>query len=436
MSKIKILNEQSKPTTPTDARNKGWKLSKETAKSIGGCDDNGLEQIVINNRSYYKCKEGSQPNTVDNNTQTPPPPAPTQPAVEEPAKDSLKYFNDFTFYDQDEKEIKFSDDDKKEVMLLQPKFKNIGNIKYDDDDAFVRAAIFYKQDKKNVMIYYVDFLTTPDIRLVADNYKRIGLGLSILLEQSFKSRMYVRNIGNGNFTLTSERQPKTGTGKVERVSSQPTQTDSTQNSPQTRPEQSMGVAPKPEVIVKVAETQGTIPVMKTLNDEQKAVVQRYANEGYETSKPADADMSMYDTIDLKGAESAFETFPTFKMYKIKRLNDAGLNNIASRLTSQNITEELCKQNIKLYHDGAMDRKTMSDGARKAFAEFIIACRAQYRDGWGTKDAGFMNGKLVKSKTNVYLNDIESKFVSAEYCKYKINFAEKAVGCGANLLDIE
>jgi hypothetical protein len=286
------------------------------------------------------------------------------------------------------------------------------------------------------MIYYVDFLTTPDIQLVPDNYKRIGLGLSVLLEQSFKSRMYVKNIGNGNFALTSERQPKTGTGKVERVSSQPTQTDSTQNSPQTRPEQSMGVAPKPEVIVKVAETQGTIPVMKTLNDEQKAVVQRYANEGYETSKPADADMSMYDTIDLKGAESAFETFPTFKMYKIKRLNDAGLNNIASRLTSQNITEELCKQNIKLYHDGAMDRKTMSDGARKAFAEFIIACRAQYRDGWGTKDAGFMNGKLVKSKTNVYLNDIESKFVSAEYCKYKINFAEKAVGCGANLLDIE
>ena len=48
----------------------------------------------------------------------------------------------------------------------------------------------------------------------------------------------------------------------------------------------------------------------------------------------------------------------------------------------------------------------------------------------------MNGKLVKSKTNVYLNDIENKFVNTEYCKYKINFAEKAVGCGANLLDIE
>jgi len=436
MKKVKILNEQSKPTTPTQASEQGWKLSKEKAKTAGGCNDSGLEQIVINNRSYYKCKEGSQPNTVDNNTQTPPPPAPTQPAVEEPAKDSLKYFNDFTFYDQDEKEIKFSDDEKKEVMLLQPKFKNIGNKKYDDDDAFVRAAIFYKQDKKNVMVYYVDFLTTPDIQLFADNYKRIGLGLSVLLEQSFKSRMYVRNIGNGNFTLTSERQPKTGTGKVERASSQPTQAGSTQNSPQTRPEQAMGVAPKPEVIVKVAETQGTVPVMKTLNDEQKRVVQRYANEGYETSKPADADLSMYDTIDLKSTESAFESFPTFVMYKIKRLTEDGLNSIASGLTTQDVTEELCKQNIKVYHDGAMDRKTMSDGARKAFAEFIIACRAQYRDGWGTKDAGFMNGKLVKSKTNVYLNDIENKFVSAEYCKYKINFAEKAVGCGANLLDIE
>ena len=380
--------------------------------------------------------EPVQQNTPTDNTQTPPPPAPAQPAVEEPAKDSLKYFNDFTFYDQDEKEIKFSDDEKKEVMTLLPKFKNIGGKKYDDDDAFVRAAIFFKQDKKNVMIYYVDFLTTPDIKLVADNHKRIGLGLSILLEQSFKSRMYVRNIGNGNFTLTSERQPKMGSGKVERVSSQPTQTGSTQNATQTRPEQAMGVTPKPEAVVKVAETQGTVPVMKTLNDEQKAVVQRYANEGYETSKPADADMSMYEVIDLKGKESAFESFPTFKMYKIKRLTEAGLENIASGLTSQNITEELCKQNIKLYHDGAMDRKTMSDGARKAFAEFIIACRAQYRDGWGTKDAGFMNGKLVKSKTNVYLNDIENKFVNTEYCKYKINFAEKAVGCGANLLDIE
>jgi len=436
MKKVKILNEQSKPTTPTQASEQGWKLSKEKAKTAGGCNDSGLEQIVINNRSYYKCKEGSQPNTVDNNTQTPPPPAPTQPVVTEPAKDSLKYFNDFTFYDQDEKEIKFSDDEKKEVMTLLPKFKNIGGKKYDDDDAFVRAAIFFKQDKKNVMIYYVDFLTTPDIQLVPDNYKRIGLGLSVLLEQSFKSRMYVKNIGNGNFALTGERQPKTGSGKVERIASQPTQTGSTQNATQTRPEQSMGVAPKPEVIVKVAETQGTVPVMKTLNDEQKRVVQRYANEGYETSKPADADLSMYDTIDLKSTESAFESFPTFVMYKIKRLTEDGLESIATGLSSQDITEDLCKQNIKLYHDGAMDRKTMSDGARKAFAEFIIACRAQYRDGWGTKDAGFLNGKLVKSKTNVYLNDIENKFVSAEYCKYKINFAEKAVGCGANLLDIE
>lgn len=355
----------------------------------------------------------------------------------EPAKDSLRYFNDFTFYDQDEKEVKFSDDEKKMVMDLLPKFKNIGGKKYDDDDAFVRAAIFWKQDEKNTMIYYVDFLATPDIKLVADNHNRIGLGLSVLLEQSYKQRMYVRNLGNGNFGLTAEKQPKMGSGKVERVTSQPSQTGSTTpNQTQPRPEQAMGVAPKPEAVVKVAETQGTIPVMKTLNDEQKRVVQRYSNEGWETSKPADADMNMYDTIDLKGVESAFDTFPTFKMYKIKRLGSTGLEAIASGLTSQDVTEDSCKTYIKTYHDGAMDRKTMSDGARKAYAEFIIACRAQFRDGWGTKDAGFLNGKLVKSKTNVYLNDIENKFVNTEYCKYKINFAEKSVGCGANLLDIE
>jgi hypothetical protein len=396
-------------------------------------NDTNYEVKKEGGKYYSKLKGDTPPESPDSsNNSVPQQPQSTVNAPSEPEKDSLKYFNDFTFYDQDEKEIKFSDDEKKEVMSLLPKFKNIGGKKYDDDDAFVRAAIFYKQNEKNVMVYYVDFLTTPDIKLVADNYKRIGLGLSVLLEQSFKSRMYIRNIGSGNFTLTSERQPKMGSGKVERVASQPTQTGSTQE----RPEQAMGVTPKPEAVVKVAETQGTVPVMKTLNDEQKGVVQRYANEGYETSKPADADMSMYETIDLKGKESAFDTFPTFKMYKIKRLTSSGLENIASGLTSQDITEELCKQNIKLYHDGAMDRKTMSDGARKAFAEFIIACRAQYRDGWGTKDAGFMNGKLVKSKTNVYLNDIENKFVNTEYCKYKINFAEKAVGCGANLLDIE
>jgi hypothetical protein len=396
-------------------------------------NDTNYEVKKEGGKYYSKLKGDTPPESPDSsNNSVPQQPQSTVNAPSEPEKDSLRYFNDFTFYDQDEKEIKFSDDEKKEVMSLLPKFKNIGGKKYDDDDAFVRAAIFYKQNEKNVMVYYVDFLTTPDIKLVADNYKRIGLGLSVLLEQSFKSRMYIRNIGSGNFALTSERQPKMGSGKVERVASQPTQTGSTQE----RPEQAMGVTPKPEAVVKVAETQGTVPVMKTLNDEQKGVVQRYANEGYETSKPADADMSMYETIDLKGKESAFDTFPTFKMYKIKRLTSSGLENIASGLTSQDITEGLCKQNIKLYHDGAMDRKTMSDGARKAFAEFIIACRAQYRDGWGTKDAGFMNGKLVKSKTNVYLNDIESKFVSAEYCKYKINFAEKAVGCGANLLDIE
>ena len=396
-------------------------------------NDTNYEVKKEGGKYYSKLKGDTPPESPDSsNNSVPQQPQSTVNAPSEPEKDSLKYFNDFTFYDQDEKEIKFSDDEKKEVMSLLPKFKNIGGKKYDDDDAFVRAAIFYKQNEKNVMVYYVDFLTTPDIKLVADNYKRIGLGLSVLLEQSFKSRMYIRNIGSGNFTLTSERQPKMGSGKVERVASQPTQTGSTQE----RPEQAMGVTPKPEAVVKVAETQGTVPVMKTLNDEQKGVVQRYANEGYETSKPADADMSMYETIDLKGKESAFDTFPTFKMYKIKRLTSSGLENIASGLTSQDITEDLCKQNIKLYHDGALDRKTMSDGARKAFAEFIIACRAQYRDGWGTKDAGFMNGKLVKSKTNVYLNDIENKFVNTEYCKYKINFAEKAVGCGANLLDIE
>jgi hypothetical protein len=396
-------------------------------------NDTNYEVKKEGGKYYSKLKGDTPPESPDSsNNSVPQQPQSTVNAPSEPEKDSLRYFNDFTFYDQDEKEIKFSDDEKKEVMSLLPKFKNIGGKKYDDDDAFVRAAIFYKQNEKNVMVYYVDFLTTPDIKLVADNYKRIGLGLSVLLEQSFKSRMYIRNIGSGNFALTSERQPKMGSGKVERVASQPTQTGSTQE----RPEQAMGVTPKPEAVVKVAETQGTVPVMKTLNDEQKGVVQRYANEGYETSKPADADMSMYETIDLKGKESAFDTFPTFKMYKIKRLTSSDLENIASGLTSQDITEGLCKQNIKLYHDGAMDRKTMSDGARKAFAEFIIACRAQYRDGWGTKDAGFMNGKLVKSKTNVYLNDIENKFVNTEYCKYKINFAEKAVGCGANLLDIE
>jgi hypothetical protein len=396
-------------------------------------NDTNYEVKKEGGKYYSKLKGDTPPESPDSsNNSVPQQPQSTVNAPSEPEKDSLRYFNDFTFYDQDEKEIKFSDDEKKEVMSLLPKFKNIGGKKYDDDDAFVRAAIFYKQNEKNVMVYYVDFLTTPDIKLVADNYKRIGLGLSVLLEQSFKSRMYIRNIGSGNFALTSERQPKMGSGKVERVASQPTQTGSTQE----RPEQAMGVTPKPEAVVKVAETQGTVPVMKTLNDEQKGVVQRYANEGYETSKPADADMSMYETIDLKGKESAFDTFPTFKMYKIKRLTSSGLENIASGLTSQDITEDLCKQNIKLYHDGAMDRKTMSDGARKAFAEFIIACRAQYRDGWGTKDAGFLNGKLVKSKTNVYLNDIENKFVNTEYCKYKINFAEKAVGCGANLLDIE
>ena len=36
MKKVKILNEQSKPTTPTQASEQGWKLSKEKAKTVGG----------------------------------------------------------------------------------------------------------------------------------------------------------------------------------------------------------------------------------------------------------------------------------------------------------------------------------------------------------------------------------------------------------------
>ena len=64
------------------------------------------------------------------------------------------------------------------------------------------------------MVYYVDFLTTPDIKLVADNYKRIGLGLSngsgeprVVKSPTFKSGGWLDKYQNGNEVKTYANDP-------------------------------------------------------------------------------------------------------------------------------------------------------------------------------------------------------------------------------------
>jgi murein DD-endopeptidase MepM/ murein hydrolase activator NlpD len=51
-----IISEQQRPTTAIDARDQGWKRTKDAAKANGGCGDSDLDQVVINGKSYFKCK--------------------------------------------------------------------------------------------------------------------------------------------------------------------------------------------------------------------------------------------------------------------------------------------------------------------------------------------------------------------------------------------
>ena len=46
----------SNTMTPTMASEQGWRLNKERAKKVGGCQDEGIISMEISGRTYYKCK--------------------------------------------------------------------------------------------------------------------------------------------------------------------------------------------------------------------------------------------------------------------------------------------------------------------------------------------------------------------------------------------
>jgi hypothetical protein len=48
--------ETSNTMTPTMASEQGWRLNKERAKKVGGCQDEGIISMEISGRTYYKCK--------------------------------------------------------------------------------------------------------------------------------------------------------------------------------------------------------------------------------------------------------------------------------------------------------------------------------------------------------------------------------------------
>ena len=352
----------------------------------------------------------------------------------ENSRDNLEYFLTFTFKDKEGKEFKFSDDDKNEVTSLMPKFKNIGGKKYDDDDAFIRAAIYFLLSK-NKPVFSVTYLNDADTTIQLDENRNIGLG--VLLEQ-IETTVYVAKGDGNNFTITNDkkRAMRTVWAKPGEVKNNPKPTASAPAAPTgktetntTTPAQDMGVTPKPEMIQKVTEKEGEEGLQNALNPEQWKLYSDYMDKGYTADKPEDKLLSAYEVVDLNTINA--KVFPQeFKVYRIKKLDVNSIDAYAESLADQDVNKKACRQTIKLYVDTALDRKLISDRTRKNLASFIISCKAQFRD-------GFDDFK----KTEKRLDTIQNKFVGPQYCKYKINFdgngnVRGSVGCADNLLEIE
>lgn len=356
------------------------------------------------------------------------------PAKVETKREGLEYFTTFVFKDKEGKEFKFSDDDKSEVLDLLPKFTNINGKKYDNDDAFVRASIYYLL-KKGKPVFSVTYLNDAKTTIQLDENKNIGLG--ILLEQ-IETTIYVAKGEGNNFTITNDkkRAMRSVWAKPGEVKNEPKPTASAPAAPTgktetntTTPAQDMGVTPKPEMIQKVTEKQGEEGLQNALNPEQWKLYSDYMDKGYTADKPEDKLLSAYEVVDLNTINA--EVFPQeFKVYRIKKLDVNSIDAYAESLSDQDVNKKACRQTIKLYVDTALDRKLISDRTRKNLASFIISCKAQFRD-------GFDDFK----KTEKRLDTIQNKFVGPQYCKYKINFdgngnVRGSVGCADNLLEIE
>lgn len=361
-------------------------------------------------------------------------PTPT-PDENETTRDGLEFFSTFTFKDRDGKEFKFSDDDKNDVKDLIPKFRNIGGKEYDDDDAFVRAAVYYLLTKGKP-VFSVTYLNDADTKIQLDENRNIGL---VSLLEQIETTVYIAKREGNNFTITNDKAfaERTNWAKPGDVSNMPkpkvsepkaASTDNTETST-TTPAQDMGVTPKPEMVQKMVEKEGPESLSKVLPDNQQAVVDTYINKGYTVERPSSVTITKFDTVDLN--EINPQEFPqSFLMYKIYPLDTNQLQTYINDLSEQDVNKPSCREAIKMYVDTALDRKQMSDSDRKRFATFILNCKAQFRD-------GFNDFK----KTEKRLDVIENKLAGPQYCKYKINFngdgkIRGSVGCADNLLEIE
>jgi hypothetical protein len=347
-------------------------------------------------------------------------------------RDGLDFFNTFTFKDYEGKPYKFSDDDKGDILDLLPKFNSINNKKYDNDDAFVRAAIYFLLSK-NKPVFSVTYLNTSDTKIQLDEKRNIGLG--VLLEQ-METTIYVAKGEGNNFMLTNNRQKaqlnRMATGSVKNAETPkpaaPTSTPPSTGDTKT-PESKMSVEPKPEMVDKVAATQGDEGLKKVLSEPQWTFYNTYWDRGFTKDKPEDKMMSAYEVIDLKGEPNSPFT-EEFKVYRIKKLDTSTLDVYAESLADQDVNKKSCREATKIYLDTALDRKTMSDATRKSMATFLVNCKSQFRDGFGDF-----------KKTEKRLQTIENKLGGAQYCKYQINFtgnnqSRAFVGCADNLINLE
>jgi hypothetical protein len=174
MSLAQILKEQSeRPTTIVQARDQGWKRTKDGAKTAGGCEESNLDQVVINGNSFFKCKpntgqeetptpdnsQGGQttptpPDNTQGDQSTPTPPDNSQGGQQQPQEpqkspeevlrgEMTKMFPIFNFYAlKNGKSIRFDVKDVDKDAVLTYIISNTPSGK-DVDDRFVHGMISY-----------------------------------------------------------------------------------------------------------------------------------------------------------------------------------------------------------------------------------------------------------------------------------------------------
>ena len=466
MSLLQILIEQQKPTTVIQARDQGWKRSKDSAKVNGGCGDSDLDQVVINGNSYFKCK----PNT------TPEEPVDDEVTVDDEVKDDevkdaevkvdkkveisqrmAEMFDVFRVFDREGTNLikKLKEQDRE--IIKSRATKRITDELGDDiddmtivDDTFVQYLINYMVIDKNMDPFVIDYIPTSVYKLSYELVEAIGLA-KVLSEQGFTTnseKVYIQYTDGDNFKLIGGPGAKNQaayeynrkTGQPVSGPEEPAKSPEPQKSeePEKRPEE--GIQNKQLMNDIYKKANGTIKaepdeVKKLIEDyfspRQIGIIKSMNGEGYALLRPINPDM--YEVADVKAKYGDdFESFTEFKMYRPKT-SGVSVEERASSLSElskiQNITKPQCKELIEQYYEiGKTGDVDISDEERKNAARQIYRCRRQHKFG-GMFDFAKINDKLDEMGSTRWAQDNESG-------RFMINWNNKTVGTGDDVIELK